>query len=318
MLKKAPYEIAPEKRVRVIIDTDAGCEADDLFAIAQALMTPKFEVRGICAEHFSHDFEPNSEQLSYDVILETLGKMDLTGEVAVYKGSPPFEGPAQYRPGEASGFIVREALSDDPRPLYVILLGAVSNVAAAFLTEPSIEKRLVLIGGLYPNGSWYFNSCNDHHAYNVLLNSGAEWWTTDLPMGVGMQAGMMQLYNRVYPCGELGKFLYERTQWAVEKLTRLISQDRQTGRMGAGISDMAYAAFMPTGENWAFWDCAMVGLAIYDQMDVHVMKPAPLLLDKSGKTQHRPDHAHLLRCYPTLDTALIMNDFFEKLQYYFG
>lgn len=37
---------------RVIIDTDAACEADDPFAIAQALMSKMFEVKGICAEHF--------------------------------------------------------------------------------------------------------------------------------------------------------------------------------------------------------------------------------------------------------------------------
>ena len=38
-----------DKQIRVIIDTDADCEADDPFAIAQALLTPKFMVKAICA-----------------------------------------------------------------------------------------------------------------------------------------------------------------------------------------------------------------------------------------------------------------------------
>ena len=39
-------------RVRVIIDTDAKNEADDDFAILHHLLTPQFDVRGICAAHF--------------------------------------------------------------------------------------------------------------------------------------------------------------------------------------------------------------------------------------------------------------------------
>ena len=318
MKKKAPYDVLPEKKVRVIIDTDAGCEVDDLFAIAQALMTPKFEVMGICAEHFSDEFAADSGEASYRAVLDTLREMGLEGGVPVFRGSPPFTGPEGSIGSEASVFIVREALREDPRPLYVLLLGAVSNVAAAILAEPGIQDRMVLIGGQYPNGSWFFNSCNDIHAYNVLLNGRAEWWTFDFPMGVGMQASLMQLYNHVYPCGEIGRFLYDRTLHAVRELTRLISSDRQSGRMGAGVSDMAYAAFMPSGENWSFWDCAVVGLAMYDQMDAYRMKPAPLLLDRSGKRLNRPGHGHLLRCYQTLDASLIMTDFFEKLKYYYA
>lgn len=32
------YKVSEDKKVRVIIDTDAACEADDPFAIAHALM----------------------------------------------------------------------------------------------------------------------------------------------------------------------------------------------------------------------------------------------------------------------------------------
>ena len=43
-------KIPDYKKIRVIIDTDAACEADDPFAIAQALMSPKLIVKGILAE----------------------------------------------------------------------------------------------------------------------------------------------------------------------------------------------------------------------------------------------------------------------------
>ena len=46
------YDVPEYKRIRVIIDRDAACEADDPFAIAHALMSKKLEVRAIFAEHF--------------------------------------------------------------------------------------------------------------------------------------------------------------------------------------------------------------------------------------------------------------------------
>ena len=35
------YTVPHNKQIRVIIDTDAACEADDPFAIVQALLSPK-------------------------------------------------------------------------------------------------------------------------------------------------------------------------------------------------------------------------------------------------------------------------------------
>ena len=35
------FDIPEYKKIRVIIDTDAACEADDPFAIVQALLCPK-------------------------------------------------------------------------------------------------------------------------------------------------------------------------------------------------------------------------------------------------------------------------------------
>lgn len=318
MLKKAPYTIHPSKQIRLIIDTDAGCEADDQFAIAQALMTPKFDVVGICAEHFTERFCKDSERLSYVEIENVVGRMGLNGSVRICHGSPRMKEAGVFEKSEASELIVQEALRDDPRPLYIALLGAVTNVAAAFLTNPAVQDRVLLVGGMYPDGSWNFNTCNDPVAYNVLLDSRAEWWTLDLSMAIGMQASIMHLYNALYPCGEIGKYLYERTLYAVSALTDRIAEDRAAKRMGCGVSDAGFAAFMPTGENWSFWDCAVVGLAMYDHMDAYVMKPAPLLLDESGRTQFRPEHPHQLRCYHAVDSAMILEDFFAKLNFYFG
>ncbi len=75
------FDIPDYKKVRVIIDTDAACEADDPFAIVHALLSPKLIVRGIAAEHFA---VAHSMEDSYEEIRTILHAMDL--DVPVFKG----------------------------------------------------------------------------------------------------------------------------------------------------------------------------------------------------------------------------------------
>ena len=46
------FEVPKSKQVRLIVYTDCKNEADDQFALAHALMTPKVDVVGIIAAHF--------------------------------------------------------------------------------------------------------------------------------------------------------------------------------------------------------------------------------------------------------------------------
>ena len=75
------FDIPDNKKVRVIIDTDAACEADDPFAIVQALLSPKLIVKGICATHF---VDKDSVGRSYKEIETILDAMDM--DVPVFMG----------------------------------------------------------------------------------------------------------------------------------------------------------------------------------------------------------------------------------------
>ena len=75
------FTVPENKRFRVIVNTDCKNEADDQFALAHHLMTPKFDVRGIIAAHFeakADEGKGESMQKSYDEILKVLELMDLT------------------------------------------------------------------------------------------------------------------------------------------------------------------------------------------------------------------------------------------------
>jgi purine nucleosidase len=69
------YIVFPQKRARVIVDTDAKNEADDQYAIVHALLTPSFEVHGVIAAHFGTRISITSEQDSYDEVEKLLELM---------------------------------------------------------------------------------------------------------------------------------------------------------------------------------------------------------------------------------------------------
>ena len=111
------FDIPDYKKIRVIVDTDAACEADDPFAIVHALLSPKLIVKGICAEHFAQE---KSMERSYDEIMTILDAMDM--DVPVFKGQ---EGPlsSDKELSDAADFIIREAMKEDDKPLFILCQG---------------------------------------------------------------------------------------------------------------------------------------------------------------------------------------------------
>ena len=74
-----PYSVPEEKRVRVIVSTDAANEVDDAYAIVHALLTPQFIMKGIIAAHFK-DRVPQSMEKSYNEVVRIVDKCGLTGQ----------------------------------------------------------------------------------------------------------------------------------------------------------------------------------------------------------------------------------------------
>lgn len=89
MNKRYDCFCCPEnKKIRVIIDSDAGCECDDQYAILHGLMSRKMEVRGILAEQFGEPAAVTMGQ-SYEEISRVLALAGLEcGGVAAPAGNP--------------------------------------------------------------------------------------------------------------------------------------------------------------------------------------------------------------------------------------
>ncbi len=180
----------PKDVVDVVLDTDTYNEVDDQFALAYLLRSDdKLRVRAIYAAPFSScgGFYPTIQtddpaqgmEWSYREILHILqlcGKEELSG--CVFRGARSYL-PDGLHPADspAARDLARRAMEYTPeQPLYVVAIGAITNVASALLLEPAIRDRIVVVwlGGNAHN--WpenkEFNFYQDLHASRVIFHSG--------------------------------------------------------------------------------------------------------------------------------------------------
>ena len=299
------FEVPENKKVRLLIHTDCKNEADDQFALAHHLMTPKFKVRGIVAGHFEknpQEYGPgNTVDASYEEILKVMGLMGLSGEYPVWRGARgPLPDERTAVPSEGADAIIAEAMREDPLPLYVVFQGCLTDLASAYLKEPRIAERMTAIwigGGKWPEGGFEFNLLQDIHAANVVFSSEIPLW--QIPINVYKQAAvsLAELQYRVQPCGEIGNYLFNQ----------MVEFNRKC----------AQVQHWPHGESWGLGDQGTVTVLLEESermnWDPH---PAPRFAPDM-KYIHGQDNREI-RVYHTLDSRLTMEDFYAKLALNFG
>lgn len=205
------YNIPVPKKKRVIINTDAKNEVDDQFAIVQAVLSQSLDIRGIIAAHFGEEKSATSMMDSYDEIVKVLSLMDLHNDFIIKKGaSCAMSNEVTPIISEGAQLIIDEAMKDEGT-LYIAFMGAITDMASAILMEPKILQKDIKViwigGGNYPAGRWEYNLKNDINAANVVFKSGIEIWQIPRNVYRMMPVSFAELYNRVYPCGAIGKYL---------------------------------------------------------------------------------------------------------------
>lgn len=290
------YDVPDSKKLRVIIDTDAACEADDPFAIAHALMSKKLEVKAIFAEQFG---APETTRRSYDEIVTVLDAMDL--RVPVFMGE---EGKLDETDGKeispAARFLIEEALREDSKPLYILCLGAITNIASAIRACPEITGKMtvVWIGGqgldTFVKGHREFNSGNDIKAANLVVASGVTFWQIPNNVYATMRIGLAEIQRRIYPCGKIGKHLFEN----------MIQYN------------MSEYAGWTAGESWSLGDSPAVGVALDPNCGQYVYREAPVF--EEDTTYRFEEGRPLIRVYTSIDSRFILEDFISKLELIYG
>jgi len=212
--RKVPRIPPKGERIRVIFDTDARNEIDDVWAISLAILSPnRFKIEGFVAANFDNsrpETGPDSIEASFKEIHTILDKAGLAGKWPVLKGSHPMR--YKYEPSESEGvdFIISKAMESTPEdPLWIVGLGAATDIASAYLKEPRIKDRVIVFWHFrtrWPDKCWNFNVIGDVRAARTVFHSDLPFVLFDT--GTHLYCPMEES-EKYLSYGALGRYMHE-------------------------------------------------------------------------------------------------------------
>lgn len=166
----------------VIIDSDTYNEMDDQYALAYSIGSSRMKIAAINAVLFHNDRSESyadGMEKSYEEIMRVLSVTHRDGLCPVFKGcTSPVSMSPDYAPVDspASRNIIKLAKEADEM-IYILAMGAITNVASAILIDPTIKEKICVIwlgGHCIERGGDLeeFNLMQDYRAGQIVLNSG--------------------------------------------------------------------------------------------------------------------------------------------------
>ncbi|MBE0696069.1 MAG: nucleoside hydrolase [Anaerolineaceae bacterium] len=299
-----------KKRVRMVLDTDTYNEIDDQFAVVYALLSPEqLQVEALYAAPFTNDRSTgpgDGMEKSYAEILRLLERLNVSSSGLVHRGSTEYLSKMKIveRSPAVMDLVERAMASSEDDPLYVVAIGAVTNVAAALMLEPEILRRIVVVWlGGHPQ--WLphtveFNLMQDVKASQLMFDSGVP---------------LVQI-----PCYGVASHL----------LTTKAELDSTLKGRNA-ISDFLYERFCEYSQDhfaWGkeIWDISTIGYLLNEEWVPSRVVPSPVLTGNleisltphfhtTGNLVFKPaPNRHSMREAWFLHRNPIFRDLFTKLQ----
>jgi inosine-uridine nucleoside N-ribohydrolase len=284
-----------KKPVPMVLDTDTYNEIDDQFALVYALISSELDVQAVYAAPFFNRRSTgpaDGMERSYEEILRILGKLDVSPEEFAFRGSRQFlSDPKTPEESPAARDLVARAKTHSPEnPLYVVAVGAITNVANALLIEPSILPNIVVVwlGG---NGHHWpdqreFNYRQDLHASRTIFDSGVPFVQLPCtPVVTHFATTVPEMREHVAGQGAIGDYLFE------------IFTDYRRDHFG-----------------WSkvLWDMTAVAWLVNDEWLPSSVVHSPIVTNEY--TYSFDSSRHLIRVVDHLRRDPIFRDFFSKLQ----
>jgi inosine-uridine nucleoside N-ribohydrolase len=293
----------------VIIDTDANNELDDQHAIAYALFSADaFEVEGITVNRTLFGGGISEHVAEAERVVRLCGVSGMPVLAGAEGGFEEIEGTVsdgEFDGHAAVDFIIERAHADDSRPLTLLPIGKLTNVALALRKDPSIREkvRVVWLGSSWPSPGEY-NLENDRSSVSYVIESGVELEIAVVrysePSGTAavqvtaqeIQDTMPGLGPRVAPPvpGRSGGAFETFGDYSVELFRAAASPQR-------ALFDVAAVAVVKNGR----WSAATT-------------VPAPEFA--SGAWVERPDADHTITFREGFDRDRIVADFFRTMRDY--
>ena len=301
----------PTGKVRMVLDTDTYNEIDDQFAVVQALLSPdKLSVEAIYAAPFLNSRSTSAGdgmEKSYEEILRLLSRLDVSPDNFAYRGATAFLADyAQPQDSPAVRDLIARAMASDDDPLYVVAIGAITNVASAILIEPKIIEKIVVVwlGGnaLHWPHNVEFNLVGDVPAARLVLDCGVP--LVLLPCAgvtTHLRTTVPEIEQHVQGKGAIGDFLAETIKGY---------SDNHFG-WSKEVWDMIAIAYLLNAD-WV--PSNLVASPIITQKTAVPIHFAPDVWQRQELTWSFDPSRHLIRCAYFVHRDPIFRDFFTKLE----
>ncbi|MCD6289666.1 MAG: nucleoside hydrolase [Anaerolineae bacterium] len=285
----------PRGKVRMVLDTDTYNEIDDQFAVVYSLLSPEsVQVEALYAAPFSNDrasTPAEGMELSYQEILRLLDRLGVLAEGFVFRGSTAYlKDRDRPEKSEAAMDLIERAMALEEEPLYVVAIGAITNVASAILLEPEIIKHVVLVwlGGqpVHWPSAVDFNLGQDLPASKLVFDCGVP--LVHIPcytVASHLLTSVPEMEHHVHGQGAIGEYLFETFRDYMEQYDLLAKE---------------------------IWDIATIGYLVNPDWVPTALIHSPILTDQA--TWSVDPSRHLIRQATFLRRDPIFRDLFEKLR----
>ena len=304
------WAIGQEKKLPIILDTDANNELDDQHALAYLFFNDEtFDIKGITVNTTYNGGEIDQH---YDEAKRIADLCDVSGKYPILKGAngnfDELKAGAQSETLDgktAVDFIIEQAHKTKKEKLIVAAIGKLTNVALAIEKDPSIKEhiKLVWLGSNYPEPGEY-NQENDIPSLNYLLEQDLDFEIVTVRYGKksGSDAVKVSLNEVLEKMVDMGP--------EVEPVM---------GRHGGSFTNFGDYSIELFSKIDLYGDPP--SRALFDLVALAVLKnsqwgekrsiPAPTVVDE--KWVDRPQNQKQITLWENFDRKAIINDFYESL-----
>jgi inosine-uridine nucleoside N-ribohydrolase len=285
----------PAGKVRMVLDTDTYNEVDDQFALVYALLSPeRISVEAIYAAPFHNKRSSgpaDGMERSYEEIMRLLDKMAWPAAGLVHRGATAYlDKSRQPQQSDATGDLIERALAGPAdEPLYVVAIGAITNIASAILLEPRLIEKIVVVwlGGhaLHWPHTVEFNLRQDVVAAQLLFDCGVP---------------LVHI-----PC-------YPVTSHLTTTVSELEAYVSGRGAIGDYLVNIV-KGYHDDHRGWSkpLWDVATIAYLVNPEWTPAVLVHTPILTDQI--TWSVDPSRHLMRYVTYIHRDPIFRDLFTKL-----
>lgn len=288
----------PKGKIDVVMDTDTYNEVDDQYALAYMVRSDeKLNVQAVYAAPF-HNAKSTGpadgmEKSYFEIlnILDLLGRDDL--KPSVFRGSKAFlQDEKTPVISEAAADLAKRAMNYNPEnPLYIVSIGAITNIASAILINPAIINNIVIVWLGGHSHEWpdtaEFNMFQDVAAARVIF---------------GCKAAVVQL-----PCmGVVSAF----TTTGPELEYWLRGKNKLCDYL-VDITTKEASSYNPGCWSRVIWDVTAVAWLLDDDFTADTFKHSPI--PQYDHHYSFDTNRHFIKYVYHINRDALLQDLFEKL-----